>query len=176
MDSGSVSGRYTVVTKLFEMVNKLNQDQQILLLRQLDRKALTSHLFKLIIDLSEENQNRLLDRLSGMLSQEVPEKTITLDEREAPRRSCTIAVNFESQGSSFQDTILDISAAGVFIKTDESLEVGQGIALRFSFPGAEEDLDIRGEIVWRSAQGIGVKFFDLTPQHFERIKRFVDQP
>ena len=111
-----------------------------------------------------------------MLSEEVPEKTITLDEREVPRRSCTIAVNFETQGHRFQDTIMDISAAGVFIKTDESLDAGQGITLRFAFPGAQEDLNIDGEIVWRSPRGIGVKFFNLTPQHFERIKHFVDQP
>jgi Tfp pilus assembly protein PilZ len=159
------------------MVNRLSEEQQILLLRHLDRSVLTAHLFKLIIDLSEEQQNQLLDQLNGMLSEEVPEKTITLDEREAPRRTCTIAVNFQAEGHSFQDTILDISAAGVFIKTDESLNVGQGITLRFSFPdAAEEDLDIVGEIVWRSPRGIGVKFFDLTPQHFERIKQFVDQP
>ncbi len=176
MDPTAATSRYTVLTRLFEMVNRLNEDQQIQLLRQLDRNVLSSHLFKLIIDLSEEQQNHLLDRLSEMLSQEVPEKTITLDEREAPRRSCTIAVNFETQGTSFQDTILDISAAGVFIKTDETLDVGQGLSLRFSFPGAEEDLDITGEIVWRSPRGIGVKFFDLTPQYFERIKHFVDQP
>jgi Tfp pilus assembly protein PilZ len=157
------------------MINRLNEEQQILLLRQLDRSVLTAHLFKLIIDLSEEQQNQLLDQLSGMLSEEVPEKTITLDEREAPRKACTIAVSFKAQGHSFQDTILDISAAGVFIKTDESLKVGQGITLRFSFPdAAEEDLDIEGEIVWRGPRGIGVKFFDLTPHHFERIKQFVD--
>lgn len=176
MDPAAASGRHSVLTRMFEMVSRLNEDQQILLLRQLDRKVLTSHLFKLIIDLSEEQQNHLLDRLSEMLSEEVPEKTITLDEREAPRRTCTIAVNFESEGNKFQDTILDISAAGVFIKTEESLEVGQGISLRFSFPEGEEDVDISGEIVWRSTRGIGVKFFDLTPQHFERIKQFVDQP
>ncbi len=176
MDPAPAASRYSVLTRVFEMVNRLNEDQQILLLRHLDRSALTAHLFKMIIDLSEEQQNQLLDRLNEMLAEEVPEKTIMLDEREAPRRSCTIAVNFETQGSSFQDTILDISAAGVFIKTEESLEVGQGIALRFSFPSAEEDLDIEGEIVWRSPRGIGVKFFDLTPQHFERIKSFVNQP
>ena len=176
MKPAAASGRYTVLTRLFEMVNRLNEDQQIMLLRQLDRSVLTAHLFKLIIDLSEEQQNNLLDRLSEMVSEEVPEKTITLDEREAPRRTCTIAVNFETQGHSFRDTIMDISAAGVFIKTDESLDAGQGITLRFAFPGGEEDLNIDGELVWRSPRGIGVKFFDLTSQHFERIKHFVNQP
>ncbi|KPJ76713.1 MAG: hypothetical protein AMJ54_10600 [Deltaproteobacteria bacterium SG8_13] len=176
MDPATASGRYTVLTKLFEMVNRLNEDQQIALLRQLDRSALTTQLCKLILDLSEEKQNHLLDRLSEMLSQEVPEKTITLDEREVPRRTCTIAVNFETQGNRFQDTILDISSAGVFIKTEESLETGQEISLRFSFPDAQEDIDIKGEIVWRNPRGVGVKFYDLTAQHFERIKHFVDQP
>ena len=176
MDLPTASSRYAVLTKLFEMVKKLNEDQQILLLKQFDGSALTSHLFKLIIDLSEEQQVHLMGRITEMLSEELPEKTITLDERESPRRICTIAVNFETQGNSFEDTIKDISAAGVFIKTDESLEVGKGISLRFSFPGGKADLDIQGEIVWRRPRGIGVKFYGLTAQHFERIKHFVDQP
>ena len=64
----------------------------------------------------------------------------------------------------------------MFIKTDESLDIGQEIFRRFSFPDAEEDLDIKGEIVWRNPKGIGVKFYDLTANHIERIKHFVDQP
>ena len=176
MNLTNTASQYAVLTRLFEMVKSLTEDQQVLLLKQFDGNALTSHLFKLIIDLSEDEQVHLLDRITGMLSEEVPEKTIELDERESPRRICTIDVNFETQGHSFKDTIKDISAAGVFIKTEESLEVGQGISLRFSFPGGEADLDIQGEIVWRRPHGIGVKFYGLTPQHFDRIKHFVDQP
>ena len=67
MDPAVTAGRYTVLTRLFEMVNRLNEDQQILLLRQLDRNVLTAHLFKLIIDLTEEQQNHLLDKLSEII-------------------------------------------------------------------------------------------------------------
>lgn len=176
MNLSNTPNRYAVMTRLFEMVNNLTEDQQVLLLKQFDSTVLTSHLFKLIVDLSEDQQIHLMDRITGMLSEEPPEKTIDLDERESPRRICTIDVNFETQGHRFQDTIEDISAAGVFIKTDESLEVGHGISLRFSFPDGEADLDIKGEIVWRRPHGIGVKFYGLTPLHFDRIKRFVDQP
>ena len=60
MDSTNASGRYGVLARLFEMVNQLNEDQQIMLLRQIDRNVLSAHLFKLIIDLSEQQQNHLL--------------------------------------------------------------------------------------------------------------------
>ncbi len=135
--------------------------------------VLTSHLAKLIIDLGEEQQLTLLERLKEMTSEEIPERTVDLDERETPRVPCNIDVDYTTQDQKYTNTILDISPAGVFIETDDPPEVGQKITLIFSFLTSEDHFDVAGEIVWRSSQGIGVKFYDLSFEKQKWIRDFV---
>ena len=175
MPSNANRGRYKNLARLFEMVDGLSETQQILLLKQLKKNVLSAHLFRLIIELNEEEQGRLIDQLKEMTSTEIPEKTINLDEREHPRKSCLIAVDYTSQDRTYSNYILDISASGVFIETGESLTVGQPLSIRFSFPDADEPLVVGGEVVWSSHKGIGVKFYGLDPSQQTRIKKFILQ-
>jgi hypothetical protein len=144
------------------MVDQLSEDQKILMIKSMHKEVLTSHLAKLIIDLGEEQQVTLLERLKEMTSEELPERTVDLDERETPRVPCNIDVDYTAQDQKYTKTIRDISPAGVFIETDEPPEVGQKITLIFSFPTSEDHFDVPGEIVWRSSKGIGVKFYDFS--------------
>lgn len=173
MSSGPSSSRYMVLARLFEMVDQLSEDQKLLLIKSLHKEVLTSYLCKLIIDLGEEQQLALLDRLKEITSVEIPEKTVNLDERETPRKSCNIDVEYTTQDQKYTNTILDISPAGVFIETDDPPEVGQKITLIFSFLAFEDHFEVTGEIVWRSPQGIGVKFYDLTLDKQKRIRDIV---
>jgi Tfp pilus assembly protein PilZ len=151
-----------VLARLFEMIDQLTIDQKLLLIKSMDKEVLTSHLAKLIIDLGEEQQLALLERLKEITSVEIPERTVDLDERETPRVPCNIDIDYTTQDQKYTNTILDISPAGVFIETDDPPEIGQKITLIFSFPASEDHIEITGEIVWRSSQGIGVKFYDLS--------------
>ena len=160
---------------LFETINNLSEGQQIALLKRLHKGVLTSHLFKLIIDLSEEQQIYLLDQLQGMATDDTPETTIDLDERESPRKPCTIAVEFATEDLKYSSTILDISMVGVFIETDELLDVGQSLTLKLSSSDSKETLEVNGEIIWRNPKGIGVKFTDLSPYRQHRLKSFVSE-
>ena len=173
MEAASKPNRYALLAKLFELVNRLNENQQIMLIKKLHRGGLSSHLFKLMIDLNEEEQTNLLDLLKEMTSKEIPEKTINLDEREAPRKPCNITVDFLVQDQKFTDNILDISTAGVFIETDATLNIGQAMIIRFSFPESENIVEVGGEIVWRSPKGIGVKFYELDKEKEIHIRSFV---
>jgi uncharacterized protein (TIGR02266 family) len=175
MPSITDRGRYQTLARLFEMVDGLSETQQILLLKRLTKNLLSAHLFKLIIELNEEEQSQLLDQLEEITSTEIPEKTIDLDEREHPRKSCLIAVDYTSQDRTFSDYVLDISASGVFIETGQSLTVGQPLSIRFSFPDEDDPLIVGGEVVWSSPKGIGVKFYGLDPSQQTRIKKFILQ-
>ncbi|HSM90394.1 MAG TPA: PilZ domain-containing protein, partial [Desulfobacterales bacterium] len=86
------------------------------------------HLFKLIVEMSEEQQLLLLDQLSSPLETEPPERTLSLEEtepsmRENPRKTCLINADCRIQGNSFRSYILDISIGGVFIETGERVPV-----------------------------------------------------
>jgi len=162
-----------VLARLFEMVDQLSEDQKLWLIKSMHKEALTSHLSKLIIDLGEEQQFALIERLKEMISEEIPERTIELDEGETTRVPCNINVDYSTQDQKYSNTILDISPAGVFIETDDPPEVGQKITLIFSFLTSEDHFDVAGEIVWRSSRGIGVKFYELSFEKQKWIRDFV---
>ncbi len=119
-----------------------------------------------------EEQLALLVQLKELASEELPEKTITLDERESPRKACLLKVDYQAQDNTHTEHILDISMGGVFIETGEPIAVGQEITLIFTFPNSQEPLKVKGEIVWRNPKGIGVRFTDINPQQVDKIKTF----
>jgi uncharacterized protein (TIGR02266 family) len=169
---GSASGRYSVLLRLFELINKTNEEQQLSLLKYVHQGNLTSPLFKFIVDMSHEQQLALLVQLKELSFDEMPEKTITLDERESPRKPCFLAVDYQAEDSTYTKNILDISTGGVFIETIEPIAAGQEITLNFAFPESQEPLKVSGEIIWRNPKGIGVKFVGITDQQVDRIKKY----
>ena len=170
---GMGTGRYNVLLRLFELINKTSEDQQLSLLKYLHKGNLTSPVLKLIIDIPHEEQSALLVQLKEMSADQQPEKTITLDERESPRKSCSLTVDYKSQDSEHSEHILDIGTGGVFIETTEPIEVGQELTLNFRFPDAEDNLKVNGQIVWRNPKGIGVKFIGINQQQVDNIKSYI---
>lgn len=170
---GMGAGRYSVLVRLFELINKTSEDQQLSLLKYLHKGNLTSPVLKLIIDMPHEEQSALLVQLKEMSSDQQPEKTITLDERESPRKSCSLTVDYQSQDSEHSEHILDIGTGGVFIETTEPIAVGQELTLNFTFPDSQDTIKVNGEIVWRNPKGIGVKFISITRQQVDKIKTYI---
>jgi uncharacterized protein (TIGR02266 family) len=173
LSDGMGTGRYNVLVRLFELINKTSEDQQLSLLKYLHKGNLTSPVLKLIIDMPHEEQSALLVELKEMYSDQQPEKTITLDERESPRKSCSLTVDYQSQDSEHSEHILDIGTGGVFIETAEPIAVGQELTLNFTFPDSQDTIKVNGEIVWRNPKGIGVKFIGMTRQHVDKIKTYI---
>ena len=58
----------------------------------------------------------------------------------------------------FKASIHDVSSSGVFIITRKHLSLGQEIAIKFSFPNANDTIMATGEIVRVASKGIGVEF------------------
>jgi type IV pilus assembly protein PilZ len=170
---GMGAGRYSVLVRLFDLINNTSEDQQLSLLKYLHKGNLTSLVLKLIIDMPHEEQSALLVRLKEMSSEQQPEKTITLDERESLRKACSITVDYQSQDSEHSEHILDIGTGGVFIETTEPISVGQELTLNFTFPDSQETIKVNGEIVWRNPKGIGVKFVDISHQQVDKIKTYI---
>lgn len=164
-----------VLTQLFELVGELSEAQQLLLLKGMKKDSLTTHLWKLILDLNDEERDRLLVQLKETSAKSVKEKNIVLDQRKDPRKRCSIPVSFTSGNHTYQDYILDISASGTFIQTGEALAVGQQLSIRFCFPSESAPLIVGGEVVWHSSSGIGVKFLGIKPPEQFRISQFIRQ-
>jgi Tfp pilus assembly protein PilZ len=172
-------GNNSLISRLFKIVNGLSEDQQLILLKQLLKNNIANHLFKLIIDMSDYQQHVLLEELERLPADEIPVKSVNLDENEVSmrgytRKACVISVDFSFQNSFFKGHILDISPVGVFIETGESLPVGEIIKVAFSLPNHPKLLTLTCIVAWIGQNGFGVKFKKLTKHHEKIIISFVE--
>lgn len=160
-------GKYSVIARLFELMKNVSEDRLLLILKNLLRDNFTTHIFKLVIDMTDQQQALLLDALE--------KKTPGDDKRDRrghSRKPCLIPIEYKVNGRTFKGYILDISAFGVFIETSDYFFGGQEIIMSFAVPNYQKPLKLAGEIVWSSQQGIGVKFTHLTQHQLDAIKYF----
>ena len=160
-------GRARIISRLYELINSLTQEQQISLLRQLFRDDLPDYLFKMILDMPDNQQLMLIEQLEELaggddLWDEEKINVIDIDTRRTSRKPCVIVVDFSTEASSSQELINDISLSGAFIKTDQPLEVDQKVVLSFSVPDSEKSFDLAAKVVRCNGEGIGVQFTNLN--------------
>jgi Tfp pilus assembly protein PilZ len=179
LNSEPQAGKFAITIRLLGLIHNLPKDQQVILLKQLVGERVAEHLFKLIVEMSGDQQLLLLDQLSP-LETEPPERTLSLEEtepsmRENSRRPCLINADCRIQGNSFQSYILDISIGGVFIETSERVPVGETILLNFTLPTLSHPVALPGKIAWSGTRGFGVKFEVTPPPEGRAIKDYIDK-
>jgi hypothetical protein len=88
-------------------------------------------------------------------------------ERKAPRIDFNLEIEIWGWGHS---TITDLSTTGVFIYSGKSSQFkeGEGIDLLMKFPGEEEPMLVKAEVVRVAAEGIGVRFTNL-PEAYAKV-------
>lgn len=126
---------------------------------------LTERLTNLVKNLTEEQQQQLLDLLIEWQQNE---------QRGDHRIPCLIAVDYSTQDRVYHDFIQDLSKGGVFIETREPFAEGQRLSMTFSVSNDQNHFKISGEIIRTDDQGIAVRFSKkLSPYQEEIIKRSV---
>ena len=83
----------------------------------------------------------------------------------------------------FQGTVLNISAAGIYIYTPHTLPIGTLLDLKFSIPGSSAVLEATGRVSWLADKelqshafpGMGVSFSHLTVEKERSIVDFIDK-
>jgi Tfp pilus assembly protein PilZ len=169
--SDTLSGKYPVIARLFELINHVSEDRLLIILKELLKDKFSDHIFKLVIDLPDEQQSILLKQLEKTahpLSRD--------DRRKYSRKPCLMPVDYSVQGRLFKGYILDISVHGVFIETSDYFFSGQEIIMNFSVPHYQKPLTVTGQIVWSSQNGVGIKFSQLSPHQNQMIKAFSETP
>jgi Tfp pilus assembly protein PilZ len=160
-------GNYATIARLFELINHISEDQFVLILKDLLGEKFSAQLFKLVIDLPEEQQMALLNHL-----QKKAHARTSSERRKLSRKPCLIPLTYLVRGRQFDGYILDINNNGVFIETGNAFFSGQEIIMTFAAPRNQKALTISGQIVWSSQEGIGVKFTRLTAHQREAIQAF----
>ncbi len=171
-------GEYKITERLFNFIDDLSTDMQFRLYQQLIADNVSIQLFKLIIDMSDEEKTQLLGKLRKLPFEEEPIKTIDLDEhesfmRENSRKDCLVDVEFKVGDKSYTGYIINISVHGVFIESSDRLPVGQRIRMAFELPNTSNTLMLKGQINRNDVNGMGVLFRDLNQEQQETIWAFV---
>jgi type IV pilus assembly protein PilZ len=100
------------------------------------------------------------------------------DRRSSDRIEVTWSVDCESKDTFLYANITNISEFGIFVRTQEPLEVGTRLILRFAPPGSDEPFVLHGQVQWVNAvrmladnpnPGMGIRFVDLTSEARERL-------
>lgn len=82
----SMMGKFNITARLFKLVHDMSRDQQLILLKQLVGDRVSAHLYKLIVEMTEEQQIILLEQIEQSPRAELPEKMVSLEETEDSMR------------------------------------------------------------------------------------------
>ena len=165
-DRSKESTRYDIIGRLYFLLDKLTEEQRLILLQQLLRDKTVDYIFKLIVDLSDNQRLVLMKQL-----EEITTRSPDADRRKYARKDCLINARISIANRITNCFILDISPYGAFVDTGEGLS-GQTSKLMFALPHNRDRIILSGEIVWSETQGSGIKFNRLTPKQLEDIQLF----
>jgi len=102
------------------------------------------------------------------------------DKRASQRVPLLLRIDYPG-APGFRDATENLSAGGLFIRTDRFVAVGARVPLLVSFPGLLDPLEIEVEVVWRRAPerdlpgGVAVKIPDDRPGDRSKLARLVEQ-
>lgn len=98
------------------------------------------------------------------------------DKRLQPRIPLVLRVEYADQAGALRDCTENLSAGGIFIRTDKDMRVGERVNLHVSFPGLLEPMSITGEVAWvrptglSLPRGVGVRIPDDRPDDKARLE------
>ncbi len=105
------------------------------------------------------------------------------DRRRFDRVLVDLEVDYRSEETFLFAYITDISAMGIFIRTNFPEPSGTRLNLRFTTPTHARSLELEGIVIWVNPYrpgdpgnlnpGMGVKFLDLAMEQRERLTDFV---
>jgi uncharacterized protein (TIGR02266 family) len=101
------------------------------------------------------------------------------DRRRSARERAEIRVQYESVDELFTEFTRDINAGGVFVATENPLDLEEPVELSFQLPGGEEAIHVTGRVVRVQAKdadgaaGMAVAFDALDANARSAIDRLV---
>lgn len=106
------------------------------------------------------------------------------DRRNDGRSAITLRVDYKRLNTFFADYTKNISKGGTFIRTSKPLEVGTQFMFVLSFPSAEGQLRLKGEVMWvvvdedasgDTPAGMGIRFLFDNDGERAAVHNFVER-
>jgi hypothetical protein len=118
----------------------------------MDIKEIRSRISEIISRMSEAESRKLLKGLEKWQQSRPPDK------RKHHRKYVSIYAICETKNRNFRDFTKNISSGGVFIETDTTLSVNEGVFMTLLHSSFEVPIRASGKIVRVDPKGIGIKF------------------
>src|SRR5258707_9984806 len=91
------------------------------------------------------------------------------EKRASERAPIELRVDYKRLNTFFADYTKNISKGGTFIRTTKPLDIGTEFVFVLSFPGREEQLKLKGKVIWITSEadadesadrpaGMGIRF------------------
>ena len=105
------------------------------------------------------------------------------DRRQSQRILIDLEVDYRCEDTFLFAYITDLSAIGIFIRTNNPEPPGVHLNLRFTLPGDEKPLELEGEVIWINPfrpgnfdninPGMGVRFVEMSKEIKSKLMRLV---
>ena len=112
------------------------------------------------------------------------------DHRAHKRLPVSLRISLQEDGEdiSVNFSVIDISEGGLFVRSNILWEPGQIFFLRFSLPGSDHLISVKGEVARSEDKyflfhdedtkdpipGMGIRFVDLSEEDREEIREFIE--
>jgi hypothetical protein len=80
--------------------------------------------------------------------------------RNTDRRYIKVTVDYSVNDRFYSDTLENISSGGAFIRTTRLIQVGDSTTMVASIPGIDGNIKMKGKIIRRSEDGVGIEFYE----------------
>jgi Tfp pilus assembly protein PilZ len=117
-----------------------------------DDSGLVEMFSQLIKKLSDKQKHELINYVKILAK--------SGEKRNTDRKYIKVSVDYSVNDKFYSDTLENISSGGVFIRTTKPIEVGDATTMVASIPGMEKNIKMKGKVVRRTAEGVGVEFYE----------------
>lgn len=102
-----------------------------------------------------------------------------IEQRQSVRTRKKFQVVFASEHEFVTAFTIDLGVGGLFLKTDQILDVGEKVYLEFNLPETQDLVEAEAEVRWIRMKGgkddgMGVKFTALSQDDFSKIATYLD--
>ncbi len=102
------------------------------------------------------------------------------DKRQHLRIETKAEVSYMFGSECFNETILNISQGGIFIKTDNPLQMDDNIEIKFTLPNIDRALKVMGQVKWikrveneEGPPGMGLQFTSIGEEENKLLVQFI---
>ena len=92
-----------------------------------------------------------------------------IERRRSPRTPVTVRIHYATVDALFTEFTRNVNEGGLFVETDEPLELDEVVVLRFTLPGSDALIQAHGSVVRIEESGMGIEFEKLDGSAHEAI-------